>query len=169
MKCCNCGSFNVVKVDREYESWGDGGSGYVTEVEEFICLDCGKIMTFSPKLVEIIKSRMSSYNEEINRLTVEIEEIKKQIDVLTNDDEFKKICNRKDFLEAQKNNIDITIRQKQEYEAELSALRQEYTKGWYRCVKPLENLNRTLKKKEDRVSELKRYMEQGSWGEKYKK
>ena len=169
MKCCNCSSSNVVKVERECESWGEGGSSYVTEVEEFICLDCGNIMTFSPKLVEIIKSRKSSYNEEINQLSNEIEEIQKQIDALNNDVEFKKVCDRKSFLESQRKNIDITIRQKQEYEAELSTLQKEYTKGWYRCVKPLENLNWTLKTKEDRVNYLKFCMTQGLWGEKSKK
>lgn len=164
MKCCNCGSSNVVKVKRECINWGDGGSSYVTSVEEYICLDCGRLMTFSPNLVEIIKTRL----EELEKLKNEVKGIKKEIEVLENDLEFKKICDRKSYLESQTESIDITIRQKQEYEEELSKLQKEYRECWRRCGYPKTLLEEKLKRNEEKIKQLKSNMKEGNWDERRK-
>lgn len=151
MKCTNCGNINLVKT--YFPLSGDASLSY--EIDVYFCVECGHYEFFSPAKIEKYKNMLAW----IRNRELEIEQLNKELEEMQNPLIFQNIQDEINMLETQLKNLDITVRQQQEFTSRVSELKRE-----------LQLLPNKIKLKKETISRLqsglesnKRQFENGSF------
>ncbi len=128
MKCTQCGCNDLEEVDFPYESElvttsvGLTGESFQYDLDAsvyaktYICTKCGHFEFFNPELAKLVLEKREKYA----KIQKEIDNIDKQI--LDKNNEINNIEQQIDSIKEKLKDIDITIRQSNEFKAKQQEL-----------------------------------------------
>lgn len=116
MKCSQCDNAKLVKANLPLEGhYCEGWWDVIADV--YLCLECGHYEIFSPNVAGDYKETIAvikEKNEKYSQINSNLNEHKKNLEIKTN--------KLKD-IESQLSSLDITIRQQQEFQKQVSDLK----------------------------------------------
>lgn len=116
MKCTQCGCNKLIKVDSPFYTI----DGMVrTSANIYACYECGHLEMFDPSSSRTYRSNVI----DLEKSSTELDILKKKLVELDNPIVLKLLEDDCKAIEKQLSNLDITIRQKQEFESKLYELR----------------------------------------------
>lgn len=155
MKCTQCGNTNLVETEFPLQSFGDGGAKVPKETDVYFCLECGHYEFFSLARLQRRKTTLAS----IPNTELRIKVLLKELENLQDPSLIQSIQDEINMLEEQLKSLDITIRQKQEFEARVIELKRqlnEFPNKIKQKKMQIDNLQRQLE-------DIKRRVESGNF------